>query len=133
MIIDLPRDSVIAVTEIWTIGLPDKKLPRQCKPRKSCKKTPFGCCYDGVTAAQGPFGQGCPTPHTCNETRYGCCPDGVSPATGPKNKGCPDSRCNESLFGCCPDGVTAAQGNDFEGCTKPCVDTESVFLVSLSK
>ncbi|RLU15132.1 hypothetical protein DMN91_013019 [Ooceraea biroi] len=113
------------ISEIWTTSFPELTTQkRQCKPRKSCKKTPFGCCYDGITAAQGPFGQGCPTPQTCNETRYGCCPDGVSPATGKKNKGCPDSHCNESLFGCCPDGVTTAQGNDYEGCKKPCVDTE---------
>ncbi|XP_077270107.1 proteoglycan-like sulfated glycoprotein papilin isoform X5 [Temnothorax americanus] len=112
------------ITEIWTTSFPETTTKRQCKPRKSCKKTPFGCCYDNITVAQGPFGQGCPTPQTCNETRYGCCPDGVSPATGPKNKGCPDSHCNESLFGCCPDGVTAAQGNDYEGCKKPCKETE---------
>ncbi|KAL6256089.1 hypothetical protein P5V15_013324, partial [Pogonomyrmex californicus] len=113
------------ITEIWTTSFPEiTARKRQCKPRKSCKKTSFGCCYDNITAAHGPFGQGCPTPQTCNETRYGCCPDGVSPATGPKNRGCPDSRCNESLFGCCPDGVTIAQGNDYEGCKKPCKETE---------
>ncbi|XP_070527125.1 papilin isoform X2 [Cardiocondyla obscurior] len=112
------------ITEIWTTIFPETTVKRICKPRKSCKKTLFGCCYDNITAAQGPFGQGCPTPQTCNETRYGCCPDGVSPAAGRKNKGCPESHCNESLFGCCLDGVTTAQGNDYEGCKKPCVETE---------
>ncbi|XP_011062335.1 PREDICTED: papilin [Acromyrmex echinatior] len=113
------------ITEVWTTSFPDTTAhKRQCKPKKSCKKTPFGCCYDNITAAQGPFGHGCPMPQTCNETRYGCCSDGVSPAIGPKNKGCPDSRCNESLFGCCPDGVTTAQGNDYEGCKRPCKETE---------
>ncbi|XP_072747679.1 papilin isoform X3 [Anoplolepis gracilipes] len=113
------------ITEIFTTSFPETTAPkRQCKPRKSCKKTPFGCCYDGITVARGPFGQGCPTPQTCNETRYGCCLDGVSPATGPENAGCPDSHCNESLFGCCQDGVTTAQGNDYEGCKKPCGETE---------
>ena len=121
--------NIISVTEVWTTSFPDTTAhKRQCKPKKSCKKTPFGCCYDNITAAQGPFGHGCPMPQTCNETRYGCCSDGVSPVVGPKNKGCPASRCNESLFGCCPDGVTTAQGNDYEGCKRPCKETELVFI-----
>ncbi|XP_031784533.1 papilin isoform X3 [Nasonia vitripennis] len=99
---------------------------KKCKPKKkkTCKTTEFGCCYDGVTAAQGPFGKGCPTPHTCQETKYGCCPDGVSPAAGPKFQDCPDQHCGETLFGCCQDGVTPAEGNDFEGCKIPCNQTE---------
>jgi len=121
--------NIISVTDVWTTSFPDTTVhKRQCKPKKSCKKTPFGCCYDNITAAQGPFGHGCPMPQTCNETRYGCCSDGVSPVIGPKNKGCPASRCNESLFGCCPDGVTTSQGNDYEGCKRPCKETELVFI-----
>ncbi|XP_058806520.1 papilin [Phymastichus coffea] len=102
----------------------ETKLPK-CKPRKvkPCKHTEFGCCFDNITAAKGPFSKGCPIPHTCKETKFGCCPDGVSPAAGRKNKGCPDQQCHETLFGCCPDNITPAEGNDFEGCKKPCNET----------
>ena len=116
------------MSEFWTTVNPideaiskEHKIPK-CKARKkkTCKTTEFGCCYDGVTIAQGPFGKGCPTPKTCKETKYGCCSDEVSVAIGPKYEGCPESDCNESLFGCCKDGITPAQGNNFEGCVKPC-------------
>ena len=124
------------VSEFWTTispvqtALNKEGRPKKCKPKKkkTCKTTEFGCCYDGVTPAEGPFGKGCPTPETCAETKYGCCPDGVSPAKGPKNEECPDQHCNESLFGCCQDGITPAEGNDYEGCKKPCNETESVFF-----
>ncbi|KAF3430423.1 hypothetical protein E2986_10746, partial [Frieseomelitta varia] len=117
------------VSELWTTISPEEttRKHRVCKvpkKKKTCKTSPFGCCYDGITAAEGPFGQGCPTIQTCNETKYGCCSDGVSAATGPENQGCPESHCEETLFGCCPDGVTAAEGNDLEGCKKPCNETE---------
>ncbi|XP_048510814.1 papilin isoform X3 [Athalia rosae] len=100
---------------------------RKCKARKhkkTCRTSQFGCCYDGIKAATGPFGKGCPIPETCKETEYGCCPDEVSPAAGPNNKGCPDSHCDETLFGCCPDNITPAEGNDFEGCPRACNETE---------
>ncbi|XP_043274071.1 papilin [Venturia canescens] len=120
------------ITDIWTTISPvDAAITREHKMRKclvpkkkSCKKSEFGCCYDGVTAAQGPFDKGCPTPKTCEETVYGCCPDGVSPSAGPNNEDCPFSHCNETLFGCCPDGITIAEGNENEGCKKPCNETE---------
>ncbi|XP_015589222.1 papilin isoform X3 [Cephus cinctus] len=121
------------ITDFWTTISPieaaitkEHKL-KKCKLRrkkKHCKTSEFGCCYDGITAAEGPFGKGCPTPETCKESKFGCCPDGVSAATGPDNQDCPDTHCQETLFGCCPDGVTAAEGNDFEGCKKPCNETE---------
>jgi len=46
------------------------------------------------------------------ETRYGCCDDGVTIAEGPRGEGCPSvsQLCRDSQFGCCPDGVTAAVG-----------------------
>ena len=46
------------------------------------------------------------------ETRYGCCDDGVTIAEGPRDEGCPTISwlCRDSQFGCCPDGVTAAAG-----------------------
>ncbi|XP_014217269.1 papilin isoform X2 [Copidosoma floridanum] len=122
------------ITEVFTTASPVQTAikienrfgGKKCKPKKkkTCNKSEFGCCYDGITAAQGPFGKGCPTPHTCAETTHGCCPDGVSPAKGPKFLDCPDQHCNETLFGCCQDGVTPAEGNDFEGCKKPCNQTE---------
>ena len=105
-----------------TTANPFESTTKHCKPRakKTCKTTVFGCCYDGITPAQGPFAKGCPIPETCKETKYGCCPDEVSAATGPKNQGCPEQHCEETLFGCCKDGVTPAEGNNFEGCIKPC-------------
>lgn len=123
---------LFSVTDLFTSISPvdeaitkEHKLPK-CKPKKktSCKTTEFGCCYDLVTPAQGPFAKGCPTPKTCADTKYGCCPDKVSPAAGPKFQDCPDQHCNETLFGCCQDGITPAEGNDFEGCKLPCNQTE---------
>lgn len=37
----------------------EQKL-KKCKKRKkpSCKKSEFGCCPDGKTAAEGPFSKG---------------------------------------------------------------------------
>lgn len=89
------------------------KKTRMCKRRKikACVKTRFGCCWDNITPAKGPFDKGCPNPKTCKESKYGCCEDGVSAALGPKNRGCPSSHCNETLFGCCPDNETIATGN----------------------
>lgn len=117
----------ILVTDLLTtIGPLDEMInkeqkARKCKSKKKdCSTGFFGCCYDGITIAEGPFGMGCPTPKTCQETKYGCCSDGVSAAQGPKNQGCPEENCQESLFGCCKDGKTPAEGNDFEGCDKPC-------------
>ncbi|XP_046586729.1 papilin isoform X8 [Neodiprion lecontei] len=126
---DLDTTEQSHITEIFTvIGHSDQTLRRRlkCKPKKpkTCKTSPFGCCYDGVKPATGPFGRGCFIPKTCNETKYGCCPDGVSPATGKNNEGCPDSHCSDTLFGCCPDKVTPAEGNDYEGCEIPCNGTE---------
>lgn len=112
-------------SELWeTTSITDifeTMKPRMCKRRKlkSCKKTKYGCCWDQITAAKGPFDKGCPTPKTCKETLFGCCEDGVSQALGPKFKGCPPTHCNETLFGCCPDKKTPAEGNNKEGCPPP--------------
>ncbi|CAH1111392.1 unnamed protein product, partial [Psylliodes chrysocephalus] len=109
-----------SITELFT------KKPRMCKRRKikGCQKTKFGCCWDNITPAEGPFDKGCPTPHTCKEAKYGCCDDGVSAALGPKKGGCPRSQCKETLFGCCPDNKTPAEGNDNEGCPPECLISE---------
>ncbi|XP_060520392.1 papilin isoform X2 [Cylas formicarius] len=100
------------VTELF------RKKRRMCKRRKimQCKKTKYGCCWDNITSAKGPFDKGCPSPKTCKESKFGCCDDGVSAALGPKRRGCPSSRCDETLFGCCWDNKTQAEGNDNEGC-----------------
>ncbi|XP_019769290.2 papilin isoform X1 [Dendroctonus ponderosae] len=105
-----------------------KKKQKMCKRKKilQCKESAYGCCWDNIHAAQGPFDKGCPTPKTCKESTYGCCPDGVSAALGTKNRGCPSSHCNETLFGCCWDKKTPAEGNDEEGCpAKPPACLES--------
>ncbi|KAG5871898.1 hypothetical protein JTB14_030952 [Gonioctena quinquepunctata] len=103
-----------------------KKTQKMCKRRKNkaCRKTEYGCCWDNITPAKGPFDSGCPTPHTCKESKFGCCEDGVSPALGTKFAGCPSSHCDETLFGCCPDNKTIAEGNDDEGCPPLCLSTE---------
>ena len=56
----------------------------------NCQETEFGCCTDGLTAAAGPDGAGCPsgTSPLCQRTLYGCCPDGETPANGPDLTGC---------------------------------------------
>ncbi|CAG9813449.1 unnamed protein product, partial [Phaedon cochleariae] len=102
------------------------KKPRMCKRRKlrTCSKTKYGCCWDNITPAKGPFDKGCPTPHTCKMSKYGCCKDEVSAALGPKFAGCPSLHCNETLFGCCPDERTPAEGNDNEGCPPICLSSE---------
>ncbi|XP_065332270.1 papilin isoform X3 [Cloeon dipterum] len=91
--------------------------PKMCKKRKpKCSTTKYGCCIDGVTAAKGPFKEGCAHPKTCKDTKYSCCPDGISMAKGPYLFGCKLPDCQKTLYGCCKDNVTAATGNDFEGC-----------------
>nr|XP_023024406.1 papilin-like [Leptinotarsa decemlineata] len=99
------------------------KTRKMCKRRKikTCRKTEYGCCWDNITPAKGPFDKGCPTPHTCKESKYGCCQDGVSAALGTEFAGCPLEHCNETLFGCCPDNKTIAEGNDYEGCPPQCL------------
>ncbi|RZF45831.1 hypothetical protein LSTR_LSTR013726, partial [Laodelphax striatellus] len=125
------------LSEIWTTQSPaetayTKELKTSCKRKKKAKKlkcifSPFGCCPDERTEAQGPFHKGCPLPKTCAETKFGCCSDGVSPAQGAKLAGCPASQCNATLFGCCLDQVTPAEGMDYEGCPLPPVETTLAF------
>ncbi|XP_050510138.1 papilin isoform X5 [Diabrotica virgifera virgifera] len=111
-------------TESYTSSVTDIFLPkpRLCRRRKikKCKSTLFGCCWDNITPAEGPFDKGCPMPETCKESKYGCCDDGVSAALAPNNGGCPSSHCKETLFGCCPDNKTPSEGNDNEGCPPAC-------------
>ncbi|KAH0620670.1 hypothetical protein JD844_021343 [Phrynosoma platyrhinos] len=111
-----------------------------------CNQSPHGCCSDGHTAAEGPFGQGCPF-EGCHLSRYGCCPDGISPSQGPNKEGCaqysdvyvnrnepaaasptasrvvsqqrPTEECRTSRYGCCYDSVTSASGPQGEGCLNP--------------
>ncbi|XP_017784218.1 PREDICTED: papilin isoform X2 [Nicrophorus vespilloides] len=105
-------------TEIMEIFTPKPKKCRR-KKKKSCKTSTYGCCFDKVTSAQGPFDKGCAIPKTCKETEFGCCEDGVSMALGDNFKGCPSSHCEESLFGCCSDNRTPAEGEKNEGCPAP--------------
>uniref|UniRef100_A0A671XHT3 Papilin, proteoglycan like sulfated glycoprotein n=1 Tax=Sparus aurata TaxID=8175 RepID=A0A671XHT3_SPAAU len=61
----------------------------------------YGCCRDGVTAAQGPNREGCveyvapigrngDNAVQCRRTTYGCCYDRTSVANGPNGEGCPN-------------------------------------------
>ncbi|KAI5748262.1 hypothetical protein M8J77_023592 [Diaphorina citri] len=118
-------DSTTTLNPLQTAIVKEVTL-KKCKTKKpkkpKCDTTEFGCCFDGITAAKGPFSAGCPEVMTCNETEFKCCPDGVSPAVGPEFKGCPPSLCKEELFGCCPDGVTTAENENGTGC--PEITTE---------
>ncbi|XP_057655869.1 papilin isoform X2 [Diorhabda carinulata] len=113
-------ESTTSIMDIFTLK------PRLCKRRKikQCRHTQYGCCWDNITPAQGPFDKGCPIPRTCKESKFGCCEDGVSPALGSKFAGCPRYPCNETLFGCCPDNKTVSQGNDNEGCPPVCLSSK---------
>nr|XP_054758295.1 papilin-like [Lytechinus pictus] len=90
----------------------------------SCEDSEFRCCPDGVTAASGPFMEGC---RDCEQTLFKCCPDGITPAKGEDYAGCEELKelvggegesigCDFTEFSCCPDGETAAAGPNYEGC-----------------
>lgn len=98
-------------------------------PLNDCRRSEFGCCADGLTAARGEKGRGCQSsPNSCANQLHGCCPDGLTPALGPDMEGCfelstpgferrnRNADCVNSAYGCCDDGVTSALGPDFEGC-----------------
>ena len=81
---------------------------------KACEETQFGCCPDGITAADAD-GSECPslTAVECHDSEFGCCPDGATPAHGLDLEGCP---CSTTRYGCCADGVQPATGSHGEGC-----------------
>ncbi|KAK2170655.1 hypothetical protein LSH36_1g05070 [Paralvinella palmiformis] len=86
-----------------------------------CKQATYGCCPDGITAAEGQHFLGCPSRDRipagfCIESEFGCCLDGVTPALGPFSYGCPDYTCKDTTYGCCQDGQTPADGQRGEGC-----------------
>jgi len=65
---------------------------------ENCQESLYGCCPDGLTAAEGPNFVGCasndPIPTgLCIESEFGCCMDGVTPASGPFNEGCQIPTC----------------------------------------
>ncbi|XP_069805852.1 papilin isoform X2 [Dendropsophus ebraccatus] len=64
-----------------------------------CRYSSYGCCPDGVTAAQGHDNEGCPNERNtradplmpsdeCRTSQYGCCFDNVNKASGPVGEGC---------------------------------------------
>ncbi|XP_065214045.1 papilin isoform X2 [Planococcus citri] len=113
------------VTNPLTSTVTMKTTKRPCKKKKppKCELTEYGCCFDGITPATGPFSAGCAEISTCKETKYGCCADQVTPAQGPNNENCEEIDCQLTLFGCCPDKKSAALGNDNEGCPIPTEST----------
>ncbi|XP_059480274.1 papilin isoform X2 [Neocloeon triangulifer] len=125
-------EELTSITDIFSTKGPDGEFvsptaPKMCKTRKpKCSSTKYGCCIDGITAAKGPFKEGCAHPKTCHETKYGCCQDGVTIAKHPYLIGCKPADCKKTLFGCCKDNTTAASGNNFEGCEDglPCKETK---------
>lgn len=60
---------------------------------ENCRASMYGCCPDGLTAAEGPNFLGCASSDRipvglCIESEFGCCIDGVTPAAGPFNEDC---------------------------------------------
>lgn len=45
-------------TDIMTEGFTLKKCKKKKKKKPDCQKTEFGCCFDGITPAKGPFSEG---------------------------------------------------------------------------
>ena len=43
-----------------------------------CANSEHGCCPDNLSAAFGPFSDGC----NCEKSEFGCCPDNLTPASG---------------------------------------------------
>ncbi|XP_006817461.1 papilin-like, partial [Saccoglossus kowalevskii] len=86
-----------------------------------CEDSEFGCCLNGITAADGPFQYGCPpvSYRDCVDTVHGCCEDGETPASGPDFEGCGQeilTGCQATEYGCCDDGVSFALAADKAGC-----------------
>ncbi|KAI1288315.1 Papilin [Halotydeus destructor] len=95
---------------------PDNKSPAQGEQYYGCTCDQYlhGCCQDKYTPARGANFDGC----SCDKMLYGCCQDLVTPAAGPDGLGC---GCENTAHGCCPDNTTAATGPGLEGC--PCSAT----------
>ena len=93
-----------------------------------CKDTEYGCCPDGVNAADQSYSECLPINITngCNSTEFGCCKDLETAAFGPFLKGCP-FLCNFTRFGCCPDGITATNSSSLEECPQ---DIETTTFVT---
>lgn len=55
---------LFTATIIITTAIPKKRKAKKCKHKKKlpkiseCELSEFGCCYDNVTAAKGPFSKG---------------------------------------------------------------------------
>ena len=57
--------STLSVTRpCWASSTPLCALLMPFQDANDCEDSPHGCCSDGVTAASGPSGQGCPTSST---------------------------------------------------------------------
>ncbi|CAF0945237.1 unnamed protein product, partial [Brachionus calyciflorus] len=108
-----------------------------------CRNSIFGCCPDGITAAEGENKENCHqkfhlvTSDECHDSEFGCCSDNFTPAKGPNQEGCSDQSCQESLFGCCSDLITPAKTEDHSDCPKsghsPLIRNYSLKSCSLSE
>ncbi|KAL8614574.1 hypothetical protein ACOMHN_066716 [Nucella lapillus] len=88
----------------------------------ACRRSPYGCCADGVTPAQGRRRKGCPESEVarpqkkCEQSYYGCCPGSDVAASGPNHAGCQSSSASSSAtldF----DPAVCAEGEDRGTCT----------------
>uniref|UniRef100_A0A3B1JWP5 Papilin, proteoglycan like sulfated glycoprotein n=1 Tax=Astyanax mexicanus TaxID=7994 RepID=A0A3B1JWP5_ASTMX len=63
------RSSLTNISQIFITYLSSccNRVNTPATPPEDCRTSTYGCCYDGVTAAGGAYGEGCPNPPTSGE------------------------------------------------------------------
>ncbi|XP_031683959.1 LOW QUALITY PROTEIN: papilin-like [Oncorhynchus kisutch] len=88
-------------------------------PAQHCSRSYYGCCPDGVMAAGGTGGLGCPRGSSPEQavctTNRKYSPAPTTPLLPAENS----IQCRLTTYGCCFDRTSAAAGPDGEGCPTP--------------